>query len=438
MNFLKKDLFGIPRWVYLAAFLPRLALLAAAIKNPAYCVTNDALGYLALASGLTGHGFFGMPGPGGALVADTLRTPGYPIFLAAVGLLPGNLVLNAAAAQLLLGALTALLAWKWFEEIAGRRGAAFGVLFFTLDYVTLMHSPILLSEVLQALLLLLAGRATWKALDGAGALAAANSGLLWALATFIKPVTMYLPPALALFFWRRKKHLLLFLLFCCALPLGWSWRNYARTGCFTYSSMGGFILLKYSGGSVEALRTGKSFGETSAALLAAADGDFPNDAVRANAYAARAKEIIKEHPVLTARYLLHDLLATAGGTGIEMLPQALGLRTDFPARPGAAGGGTRALLGAYPELWPLQAGYMLFLAALYFLFALGLRALWLAGRRRQAGFLLITVFYLFAMASTNGYYRYRIPAMVFLAAGAAAALGEPAKKTAAQPDKISG
>ncbi len=422
MGFFRKEIWGIPVWVYLAAFLPRLLVLAAFGGNSPYCVTSDSVGYLKLAAALSSTGFFGLPGPGGQLVPETFRTPVYPVFLAVLGRLPGGAVLNAEIAQTLIGGLTVLFAWKWFCRLAGKRGAAWGTFFFSLDYVYVMHTPLLLAETLLMLLLLPAAALTWDALRDGSAAKASLAGGLWALAAFLKPVSMYLPILLAPLFWKRKKQALLFLLFSFSLQLAWSFRNYERTGYFTYSSIGGVTLLKYSAGSVEALLTGKSFAETSTALLAAADGNYPSDAARAAAYWKMAMPIIKAHPFLTARYILHDFAATAGGTGIEMLPQALGLKE--PGARGGFGSGTLALLRAYPLLWALEAGYLAFLAGLYILFAAGLKRLWKDGGRLQAAFLFLSVFYLFGIASTNGYYRYRIPPLLFMSAGAAIALGE--------------
>lgn len=422
-----KEIWGVPAWVYACVFLPRLLLLAVTAGNSQYCVTADSEGYIGLASVISSSGVFALPGPSGALMTETFRTPGYPLFLALLGLLPGSLVFNAAAAQTLLAGLTSVFAWKWFNKIAGARGAAFALLFFSLDYVSVMHTPILVAESLMMALLLPAAVLTWRAVHEDSVGTASGAGSLWALVSFVKPVTLYFPLLAAPFLWKKKKQMLLFLLLAYSLPFAWSCRNYARTGYFTYSSIGGVILLKYSAGRVEALRTGKSFGETYPALLAAAEADYPSDAARSAAYARRALGIIKEHPVLTARYLLRDLLATVGGTGMEMLPQALGLPQP-QAQAGGLGSGTLALLRAYPALWPLQAGYMIFLAALYAAFALGLRALALAGKRSTAAFLLVSTLYLFAMASTNGYYRYRIPVMLFLAAGAAFSFARPEVK----------
>jgi len=430
MDIVKKEILGVPVWVYLCAFVPRLLLLAAAAGNLPYCVTLDSKGYLELAAGLSA-GVFALPGADGGLLTETLRTPGYPLFLAALGFLPGSLVLNAAIAQTLLGGLTVLFAWKWFEKIAGRRGAVAGALFFSLDYVSIMHTPLLLAEVLLMAFVVPAAAFGWKAVEDGSLRAAGGSGFLWALASFVKPVTLYLPLLLAPLLWRRKRHMFFFLLLAYSIPFAWSLRNYARTGYFTYSTIGGVVLLRYSAGRVEALRTGKDFQETSGALVAAADGDYPSDAARSAAYSARALEILKAHPFLTVRYLLRDLFSTVGGTGAEMLPQALGLPGPQEGAAGGVGSGTRALLRAYPALWPLQIGYLLFLAAVYFLFARGVRALKLSGRRGALAFLLICTLYLFAMASTNGYYRYRIPPMLFLAAGAALAFsGADRKKEA--------
>lgn len=415
---------GIPAWVLLAAFVPRVVVLAIAMTNQDYLVTLDSAGYLSLAGTMFSDLSFGYTGPYGGYVPETFRTPGYPLFLSFAALLPGGAVLAGAVLQTLIGGATAVLAWKWFLSMFGRRGAAAGLVFFALDYVTVMHTPMILAETLLMAVLLAASVLTCRALEEPSPRGAFPAGSLWGAAAFIKPVALYFPVAAVFMFRGARKAAVIFLASALVLPAAWSFRNYLVAGKAGFSSIGGVVLLKYAAGSVESLRTGKSFSETWPSLVAEAEasapeGGFGNDSVRAAAYTAKALPILMEHPVLVVRYLLKGLAATAAGTGLEMLPQLLGMRHEFPSD-GGLGGGTAALLRAYPWLWGPQIVYTLFLGTVYVLFGLGLRSLWTSGRRRLAVFLLVATVYFFGMASTNGYYRYRIVPMLFMSAGAAA------------------
>lgn len=415
---------GVPAWVYAAAFLPRLLVLIFALGNPNYLVTLDSAGYLSLAETLSSKLSFAYVGPSGAYVPETFRTPGYPLFLAIADLLPGGAVLAGAALQTLIGGATAVMAWKWFLSISGRRGAAAGAVFFSLDYVTVMHTPMILAETLLMSVLLAASVLTCRALEETSTRRALSAGLLWGAAAFLKPVALYFPLAVVFMFRGARKAAVVFLAAALALPSAWSLRNYLVTGHAGYSSIGGVVLLKYAAGSVEALRTGKSFSETWPALVAEAEasapeGGFRNDSARSAAYASKALPILTEHPLLVMRYLFKGLAATAAVAGMEMVPDLLGMKHEF-ASGGGPGGGTLALLRAYPWLWGPQLVYTVFLGAVYVLFGLGLRALWISGRRRLAVFLAAGTIYFFGMASTNGYYRYRIAPMLFMSAGASA------------------
>ena len=77
----------------------------------------------------------------------------------------------------------------------------------------------------------------------------------------------------------------------------------------------------------------------------------------------------------------------------------------------------------YPALIPIQILYMCALGLSYLLFFAGLARLWQQDLKIQAVFLGLGALYFLAVASHQGYYRFRIPMMPFLAIGAAAAFG---------------
>lgn len=421
---LTRRFLGAPLWFWGALLLPRLALFLAVAVRPGFCLSPDALGYLELARNLSEHFSFST-GVFPALSPDTFRTPGYPLFLAALGLLPGDPTLVAAAANLLLSALACLLAWRWFEKLAGAPGAAVGALFFALDYVWLMHSPLLLAEALMMPLLLLASAATLEAWRKGSVPAALGAGLLWAAAGFVKPVSLFLPlvPAAALFF-RNRAAACLFLAAVVLPPAAWVARNRALTGYTVYSTISGITWLRYPAAELTARKTGRSWAECDAELRARVDARFPggyaNSAQKGAAYGEAGVKIVKEEPAMFAAYLARGAVKTALGTGMEMLADLLGLSRGEGGPQGGAGSGTRNLLRANPWLWGPQLLYMVFLGGLYFLAGAGALALWRSGRRAECAFLVYAALYFFLMASTQGYYRYRLPALPFLCALAAA------------------
>ena len=174
---------------------------------------------------------------------------------------------------------------------------------------------------------------------------------------------------------------------------------------------------------VESLRTGRSSTEYDVELRQNVDrlhpGGYDNDAEQGRYYQQAAVKILASHPLLLARFCAMGTVKILGGTGLEMLLEWTGTRysSDGAFRPRVTGQGTLALLRAHPSLIPLQAGYMAALMALYLAALAGWRRLWINGKA-QAVFLTVCTLYLLGLSSTQGYYRYRIPMMPFLGAGA--------------------
>ena len=413
MAFLK-----VPAWVWGAALGPRLFLAILACLDPQLALRGDSQAYLDMA---------------GALFApQTFRTPGYPLFLAPLVAVLPSAVLPAVFLHCLMGGLSAALAWLWLEPSAGRRGAAVAALVLALDPVLVLHTPLLLAEALFLLLVVLAAKATWEALDAPDARLAIRSGLWWTAAALVKPIALYLPGFLTPV-WREDRRVWLLFLACAwSLPLGWSLRNKALTGHAVYSSIGGHDLLRYPGAGVESLRTGRPWAEVEVELRAAADAEagpagWATDADKAAAYGRRGAAILKAHPFLLVQYCAWGMVKVLTGTGLEMFVEWVPSRRPDPKagefRPRATGQGTLALLKAHPWLIPFQLAYWAALAALYCASVLGLRALWREGCRRHAVFLAGCALYFLGLASSQGYYRYRIPLLPFLGAAAAFAAG---------------
>lgn len=414
-----------PAWVWGAALGPRLFLALLACIDSQLALRGDSQAYLDLAAS--------------PFQPQTFRTPGYPLFLAPLAAVFPTGILPAVLLQCLLGGASAALAWAWLEPAAGKRGAAVAALVLALDPVLVLHTPLVMAEALFLLLVVAAAKTTWEALDDPAPRLATRAGLWWTAAALVKPIALYLPGLLTPVWRRERRAWLLFLACAWALPSAWSLRNKALTGHAVYSSIGGHDLLRYPAAGVESLRTGRPWAELEVELRAEADaeagpGGWLTDADKAAAYGRKGAAILKEHPFLLVQYCAWGAVKVLSGTGLEMVVEWLPSRRPDPAagefRPRASGQGTRALLKAHPWLIPLQLAYWAVLAALYGAALLGLRALWTAGCRRHAAFLAGCALYFLALASSQGYYRYRIPLLPFLGAAAAFAAGggAPGKK----------
>jgi 4-amino-4-deoxy-L-arabinose transferase-like glycosyltransferase len=130
------------------------------------------------------------------------RTPGYPLFLALLSFLPGAVERTAAAAQHLLGLLSAFLIYKIALLAWGRRSvAAAGALFVGLHFHFPYFESYLLSETLSVFL---ACAALYCALSlggnkNAGPAAFALGGLVAACAALCRPELLVLLGACAVF-----------------------------------------------------------------------------------------------------------------------------------------------------------------------------------------------------------------------------------------------
>lgn len=388
-------------------------------RTPAPLV-GDSLGYWTLAQNLLKHAVFSasMTAP---FSMETLRTPGYPLFLAPFAVFFQHPQLPVAIAQSIIGTLTVVWLWRWLYDWTGPKGAALGASILSFDPIILLHTPLVMSETLYTLLL---SEALIYTLDKR----AARAGALWSATAFVRPISLFLPVFFCPLWRNKRKAIVLFLVCAYSLPLLWILRNGGETGHYVFSSVGGISLLRYPAAGVESLDTRRSMAELDLDLRTEVDREHPNgyssDAAQSAAYGSAAFAILKRHPILLARYCSFGALKVLGGVGVEMAIDWSGGKpeTNLGFRPGVSGEGTIALLRRHPEFIPFALGYGAVLGCLYVLSIRGLFLLSRGGKNVEALILSGTTAFLLAMASSQGYYRYRIPLMPPLAIAAAAAM----------------
>jgi hypothetical protein len=176
----------------IAAAVVRLTLLAVVLtrSGTSGIIIADTASYLIPGRNLLLHGHFvadGMP--------DLLRTPGYPLFLAVTSLagLPA-----AAVANVLLSVFNVFLVWRLGRAVSGNdRIALVAAWIFAFEPLSVVFSVVLLSETLFLALFLLSMERLAEFLHRRRLWVLAVAGLWLAAATYVRPVTYYLPVALA-------------------------------------------------------------------------------------------------------------------------------------------------------------------------------------------------------------------------------------------------
>lgn len=206
------------------------------------------------------------PGP------DVLRTPGYPLLLA-LGMALGNMPFVTIALQVLMGGLTVYLIYKTAMLIWNReRVALLGAILYALDPVSIVFTSKLLTETLFATLIAILiyclvayfkGARTRYLLGGAVALAAA---------TYVRPISYYLPALLTLVLLadllirsrrniRQLGAIVGFLAVSAGLIGLWQARNARAINYSEFSAISDINWYFYQGASVLAEKNGVPFRE---------------------------------------------------------------------------------------------------------------------------------------------------------------------------------
>lgn len=242
----------------------RLGLLAAVVAHSGSGALSrpDTASYLTPGRNLLLHGWFATNG-----VAEIDRTPGYGLFLALTSL--GG-PLTVAVVQIGLSILTVALVGRLARTIFGDgRAALVAAWLFAVEPLSIVYSILLLSETLFLTLLVASLERLAEFLHGRRLAVLAEAGLWLAAATMVRPVTYYLPWALAAGLvvalarvpglrWKAPAVLLL-----STMPwlAGWQIRNWVETGFGGFSSIQTQNLYFFNAAEVTGRLEGRSLAE---------------------------------------------------------------------------------------------------------------------------------------------------------------------------------
>jgi 4-amino-4-deoxy-L-arabinose transferase-like glycosyltransferase len=224
---------------------------------------GDAPTYLGPAHELLHHGRFNSATTPSR--PEFLRTPGYPVFIAAVYRVFGETNTAVLLAQVALSALTVFLAYLLAARIWSVPIGLLAALLTVLEPLQNATSATLLTETLSATLLLATAVIGWAAFTSDRPKLAlwGSLGLAMATAALVRPVTYYLPllvvGLLLVRYARRRdrwldfvKITVAFLVPVVVLVGGWQLRNHQRVDSWQFSGIEAKNIYLYRAGGVVA------------------------------------------------------------------------------------------------------------------------------------------------------------------------------------------
>jgi 4-amino-4-deoxy-L-arabinose transferase-like glycosyltransferase len=444
-------------------------------NDPSRAVASDTASYDESARALLRTGRFAVR-PERPDLPQTIRTPGYPAFLATVYALFGERHEPAVAVQVLVSVGTIALAYGVACRVFGRRAAGVAAVLLALDPDSFVFSQLLLTETLFTFVLLVAVASGVRLLSSERPHKgwAALLGVALAVCTLIRPINYYLVFAILLGLlalaglpgardnrswflsvgpngsrtasWGWKGTLIVLVLVAVpsvVLVGGWQVRNYVVSDSWEFSHIRGGNLLFYRGADIVARRDGITLDQARERISAA----LPNTAgwPSAAVYALHAREgtaLIRKHPWLFVRGELRGLLEMTLVPGEGSLLRYLGVS---PEKEGPMGDLVRVWTSpdlspsGYVRKWLVErpilfAAFLCALLYLCFLYSGLLISVGSFGKRcLQQGRCALPVAHLFIAgivvylailsAGPEAYSRFRVPIMPLLALYSGAGMG---------------
>lgn len=395
---------------------------------------EDARQYHELALGLLNdQGFAASNGE-----PETLRTPGYPLWVSFCYRLLGPAPWHALLLQIVLEVLACALLYHALQRVFGTRVAFYSALFYSMDPILILLSVELLSDGLFVFLLVgafyLFVRSCLSDSPGATLRWLAGSAAVMAAATWVRPIAQYFPICMVLVLlvlyvktpvtFGKQAAVYVAVFTVCISP--WMLRNHAVFGRATMSVSRSYNLLALHTAISEMQRLGTTYRETRATLEAEAqdlirqDGFEPStlpvyEQMRYWEHVAWAR--ISAHPMAYvgayARGVLHSFANVSSQSFARMLGLGKGEWFDMKEYLGPQEMISGFLTAKRRSVVLIAVVVGLLLLAAYATALLGLCVAWRLPHQGALWYALGSVIYFVGLAGPAGLARFKLPAIPF-------------------------
>ncbi len=350
---------------------------------------------------------------------ETIRTPGYPLLLAAFGMRITPVIIFQ---HLLNAGLAMAIYLLVIRRLNNRFVAITAAILFATDTPTLHYANKILTETVFTALLF----GVFVLVAYARKLPLA--GILTGALVLIRPVAIlwFVAVALCLLVGRvRVRTIALYVALALVLPLAWGLRNLHQTGVFTISSISGVNLLTYRAAGALAIEDDGNFDADLAdetqglhgdadseieARLHIPDAEELPDAVRSKYYSEIGWRVLRQHPRAAALLTLRGFLVNC----FDSRWVAMEIVSRVPST-------------------IVQRALDAFTVAVLVFAVLGALALWRHDRNAGAILIATIVYYLLISAGGESEARFRVPVVPQLMIAAACGLDAMRRKGVLAP-----
>ena len=370
----------------------------------------DSITYLTPARNLL-HGLGYITEPG---IVETMRTPGYPLFLLPFLALSSSVVPIVIAQHLMNIALTIGTYLLAMHVTARRRIAILAAILFALDTPSIHHANRVLSEALFTLLLFVVFALALRLMHRATLPLAAITGVLAGALALVRPVAIVYFAILAICLARPMRAAIALLVCGALLPLGWSVRNKIETHVFTLTTVSGINMLQHRAAAAIAIFDDYEF---PSALADRQDEvvEAANDEIQRREHVQDAGDL---DPAVVARYYeqIGRRIALQHPLGLAMVMVRGVLINLFDSNWGAMSDVSRI-----PESI-VQLALNAWTAAAMAFACVGVFVLFRINRRFTILLLATIAYFIIISAGSEAEARFRVPVMPLIAIAAATGL----------------
>ncbi len=406
--------------------------------EPTRIFSPDSYTYINSAHAMLQTGRFAVS-PGEPYQPQIMRTPGYPIFLAALFSIAGERYALIILIQIFFSLGTVYLTYHIAARVWNRKIGICAAILLSLDLASFISTHQILTETLFTSIFLLTLMVGMLCISQPHKLPYGCTfySLLLALTTLIRPITYYgMVFSLFVFpiMWRRILEcsyakifrLLCFLLLPWTLIIGgWHVRNYAVAGITEISGIQNYNLLFYRGAGIVAQRDNISFDEAQQSLGYGHYTDIHPEtqdwliAQLNQRWKREALSLFKKHPFLLLKIQIWGMVKLLFGPAETTLLDYLGYESGTT---GPAKDLFSLSFREYVQKWVMEAplACTLFLVAnmhlltLYAGVALSITIAWQSHRAHWPIHLFLgswIVYFVVISAGPEAYARFRVPIM---------------------------